>query len=135
MRRAVLDSNVLVSALISPGGASAKLVEETRLGDLEVIISPRLLAELEMVLARKKFRRYFDAGAASKFVALLRRDARLAPDPSGPPPLCSVDPDDDYLLALAYSQKARIVSGDSDLLDLAERAPICSPADLVQAPA
>ena len=131
MRRAVLDTNVFVSALITPAGASAKLVEEMGTGGLEVIASPRLLAELEAVLGRQKFRRYFDAVAGPKFVGLLRRDAVIAPDPDEPAPLRSVDPQDDYLLALAYSQSARLVSGDSHLLDLAAVAPICSPADFV----
>lgn len=131
MWRTVLDTNVFVSALIAPTGTSAKLWEEARAGELEMIVSPRLLAELEDVLAREKFRRYLDLDAVTDFVDLLRRAATVAPDPGGPPPLRSADPEDDYLIALAYSQSARLVSGDSDLLDLADVAPICSPADLL----
>ena len=131
MRRAVLDTSVFVSALITPAGTSAKLLEEARAGELELIVSPRLLAELEDVLARKKFRRYLDLPKAREFVDALRREATVAPDPEGAPPLRSADPEDDYLIALAYSQSARLVSGDSHLLDLADVAPICSPADLL----
>jgi putative PIN family toxin of toxin-antitoxin system len=135
VRRAVLDTNVFVSALITPTGPSAKLVEEMQTGGLEAIVSPRLLAELEIVLGRQKFRRYFDAVAGQKFVGLLRREAVIALDPDEPAPLRSVDSKDDYLIALAFSQSARLVSGDPDLLELADRAPICSPADLLGAPA
>jgi predicted nucleic acid-binding protein len=46
----------------------------------------------------------------------------------------SADPKADYLIALAYSQKALLVSGDSHLLDLTGGAPICAPADLLGAP-
>jgi predicted nucleic acid-binding protein len=46
---------------------------------------------------------------------------------------CSADPDDDYLIALAHDQSAIVVSGDRHLLDLADRAPILSPADLLAA--
>ncbi len=106
MRRAVLDSNVFVSALITPVGSSAKLVEEMRTGGLEVIVSPRLLAELETVLGRPKFRHYVDADAVRAFLELLRHEARVAPDPEEPAPLRSVDPKDDYLLALAFSQSS-----------------------------
>ena len=52
-------------------------------------------------------------------------------DPEGPPPMRSADPDDDYLIALAHGNRAALVSGDSHLLDLADRAPILSPADFL----
>ncbi len=130
MRRAVLDSNVLVSALITPGGPSGRLLEEVRTGELELVVSPRLLAELEMVLERKKFRGYFDLETGRSFCEMLRFEAQMAPDPDAPAPLRSADPKDDYLLALAYGQSSRLISGDSHLLDLAEAgAPICSPAE------
>jgi uncharacterized protein len=131
VRRAVLDSGVLVSALITPTGTPAKLFEEVRVGELELIVSPRLLAELEGVLRRKKFRRYIDLDAVQALFDLLRREAIIAPDPEEPSPLRSADPDDDYLIALARSQSARLISGDSHLLDLADMAPICSPADFL----
>lgn len=131
MRRAVLDPGVLVSALITPAGVPAKLLIEVRAGELELVASPLLLAELEGVLRREKFRRYVDLDAVRDYLDLLRRDAVIAPDPEGPPPLRSADPDDDYLIALAHSQNAVLVSGDSHLLGLAGRAPILSPADFL----
>jgi putative PIN family toxin of toxin-antitoxin system len=111
------------------------LVDEVWTGELELIISPQLLAELEGVLMRQKFRRYFDLASVRHFIDLLRHQATVAPDPDEPGPLRSVDPKDDYLIALAFSQSVRLVSGDSHLLDLADRAPICSPADLLGTPA
>jgi putative PIN family toxin of toxin-antitoxin system len=133
VRRTVLDPGVLVSALITPGGAPAELVAQAREGGLELIVSPLLLGELEDVLAREKFRRYVDLGVALDYAALLRRESRLVADPGTPPPLHSAAPDDDYLIALAHDQSAIVVSGDRHLLDLADRAPILSPADLLGA--
>jgi putative PIN family toxin of toxin-antitoxin system len=52
--RAVLDTNVLVSALISPGGPSAALLLELRAGAFELVASPTLLAELREVLCVQK---------------------------------------------------------------------------------
>jgi uncharacterized protein len=89
-----------------------------------------LLAELEEVLRRKKFRRYVDLAAVAEYIDLLRRDATLVEDPEGPPPLRSADPDDDYLIALAHSQNAILVSGDKHLLDIGRGAPILAPGDL-----
>lgn len=131
MRPAVLDPGVLISALISPNGAPAKLLARARDGDLELVFSSLLLAELEDVLARKKFRHYVDLDTVRAYVDLLRRESVGAPDPQGAPPLSCADPDDDYLIALAHSQSAILVSGDRHLLDLVDRAPILSPADLL----
>ena len=131
MRRAVLDPGVLVSALITPTGAPAKLLEGVRDGELELAVSPLLLGELEEVLGREKFRRYVDLDTVRDYVDLLRREALVAPDPEGPPPLRSADPDDDYLIALARSQNAVLISGDNHLLDLAGQAPVLSPADFL----
>lgn len=131
MRRAVLDPGVLVSALISPSGPPAKLVAQAVAGEFELIVSAALLAELDGVLRREKFRPHFDLETAGEYVALLRRTTTNAADPEQPPPLRSSDPDDDYLIALAHSQNAVVVSGDSDLLDLVGGAPICAPADFL----
>jgi putative PIN family toxin of toxin-antitoxin system len=126
--RAVLDPGVLVSALITPTGRPAKLLLAARAGGFELIISPQLLDELEAVLRRQKFRRYVDLDGVSAYLDLLRRDAQLAADPETPPPIRCMDPEDDYLIALAHSRSAALVSGDSDLLDLAEEIPVFSPA-------
>lgn len=131
VRRAVFDPGVLVSALIAPAGTPAKLLTQVRDGGLELVVSPLLLAELEEVLAREKFRRYVDLEAVRTYIEVLDREGLAFADPDGPPPLRSADPDDDYLLTLARSQNAVLVSGDRHLLDLADRAPILSPADLL----
>jgi putative PIN family toxin of toxin-antitoxin system len=129
--RAVLDPGVLVSALITPTGRPAKLLLAARAGSFELIVSPQLLDELEAVLRREKFRRYVDLDGVAAYLDLLRRDARLTADPETPPPIRCTDPDDDYLVALAHSQSAALVSGDSDLLELAKEIPVFSPADFL----
>jgi predicted nucleic acid-binding protein len=48
------------------------------------------------------------------------------------PPTCSVDPGDDYLIALASSQRAALVSGDKHLLDLAGKIPVFSPREFIR---
>lgn len=129
--RAVLDPGVLVSALITPTGKPAKLLLSARAGSFDLIVSPLLLGELESVLRRKKFRRYVDLDGVTAYLNLLRRDAQLAADPETPPPVRCTDPDDDYLIALAQSQNAALVSGDTDLLELADKIPVFSPAEFL----
>lgn len=47
MRRVVVDSNVLISARLSPRGAPGRLLAAWLAGRFELIASPALLAELE----------------------------------------------------------------------------------------
>jgi len=129
--RAVLDPGVLVSALITPSGTPAKLLLTVGEGGFELVVSPLLLEELEMVLRREKFRRYVVRDGVTAYLDLLGRTAELAPDPKAPPPIHCADPDDDYLIALAHSQDAALVSGDSHLLALAATIPVYTPADFL----
>jgi uncharacterized protein len=124
VRRAVLDPGVLVSALISPGGAPARLLAQAQEGEFELIASAMVLEELEQVLLREKFRRYVDVKTVRTYVDVVRSIARVEPDPDELPPIRCSDPDDDYLITLAFSQNAALVSGDPHLLDLAAKAPI-----------
>lgn len=130
MRRVVIDPGVLVSALITPTGAPARLLEQVRAGALELVVSPLLLGELEEVLRRPKFRRYVGLDVVSDYVDRLGAEALAVTDPDGPSPLRSADPDDDYLIALAHSQNATLISGDKHLLEIGGGAPILAPADL-----
>lgn len=133
MRRAVLDTGVFVSAAVAQNGTCAQLMPKLREGEFEAIVSPFLLKELEGVLRRNKFRRYVDLEFVEGFVEMLRLEATVAPDPAEPAPLRSRDPKDDYLLALAFHQKAMLVSGDFNLVELSGGAPICMPGDLLAA--
>lgn len=126
--RAVLDPNVIISALLSPDGAPARIMRAWRDGAFELVASTLLLAELERALAYPKLRRRIPSSAAAEFVAWLREEADLVDDPGLPPGLRSVDPGDDYLIALAADQRVALVSGDKHLLVLADRLPVLTPA-------
>jgi uncharacterized protein len=130
--RAVLDVNVIVSALLSRNGSPALVVRAWQEGRFELTISTLLLAELERALAYPSLRRRIAAEQAGAVVDWLRTAATVAPDPGGPPPMESEDPGDDYLLALAAAERAMLVSGDDHLLSLADRAPVCAPARFLE---
>ncbi|HSO29340.1 MAG TPA: hypothetical protein VLS28_05520 [Candidatus Sulfomarinibacteraceae bacterium] len=65
---------------------------------------------------------------ADAFVAWIARSAVLAADPGAAPPIRSADPNDDYLLALAMTERAVLVSGDGHLTVLADHLPVRTPA-------
>ena len=131
--RAVLDTNVLVSALISPGGASARLLLELRAGGFELILSPLLLAELREVLGRDKFRRYVIGEEVDTYVELIRSEGLVRADPPPSPEPMSADPDDEYLIDLAREAGAdALVTGDAHLLDLRAIIPALTPAEFLE---
>lgn len=121
--RAVLDPNILISALLSRTGAPAELVARWLAGEFELVFSAALLHELERALAHSKLRARIPVADAEALITLLRRSGRLAADPPEPPRR-SPDPGDDYLLALAEAERAVLASGDRHLLELSGRFPI-----------
>lgn len=129
--RAVLDANVLISAILSPRGTPARLLVAWQAGTFDLVVSPLLLAEVRRALAYPKLARLVPAVDADSFVEWLGRVAELAPDPAGPPPVRSEDPGDDYLVALAAAERAMLVSGDAHLTSLAPRVPVRTPAEFL----
>ena len=122
--RVVLDANVVISALLAPAGAPARVLLAWQDGAFEAVVCDLLLEEIERALSYPKLRRRVPADDAEALVEWLRRSAILAPDPEGTPPIDSPDPGDDYLIALAAERRAVIVSGDAHLLGLSERIPV-----------
>jgi putative PIN family toxin of toxin-antitoxin system len=119
----VLDPGVLIAALISAKGAPRALVRAWTDGTFDLLVSPKLVAELARVLGRPKFRRYATEREARAYVASLERFATLCADVESPARL-SPDPGDDYLLALARAYSANfLVSGDADLYQLENTEP------------
>ena len=126
--RAVLDANVIISAVLSPTGSPAKVFRAWLDGAYELVVSPRLLDELARALAYPKLRARVLGVEAGELIELLRNGADVRADPTSPPPVRSADAGDDYLIALAASSQAVIVSGDRHLLVLGPEVPVFSPA-------
>ena len=128
--RTVIDTNVLVSAVLSPGGASDRLV--VRVNDRHIIIlCEAILGELQNTLINK-FRYSF--ALASELVDGLRRVSEIVEPATFDRQICR-DPDDDAILGTAVAGNADcIVTGDSDLLVLErfQGVDIVSPAGFVQ---
>ena len=99
-------------------------------GEFELVVSPLLLAELERALSYQKLRKRIEPQDAARRGAALEL-GRLGTDPDEPPPVRSRDPGDDYLIALASSAHALLVSGDEHLLEL-DALPILSPARFLE---
>ena len=114
MVRVVLDTNVLVSALINEG-KPRKLVLEL-LDKHTAILSRQMLAELADVISRDKFN--VTGSQVNQFVSNLVRMSKMVQD-NVQFKVVLQDPDDDVVLNTAYTGKAGfIVTGDKHLLVL-----------------
>ncbi len=128
----ILDVNVFVSAALSSNGPPAALVRALRDGDLEVVVSPKLLAEVDEVLRRPKFRRFITLDEVDELVHEIALLCRVEPDPE-PGDAVLRDKDDDYLVFLARAISAEcIVSGDADLTDAQLEPPALSPRQAIE---
>lgn len=112
-RRAVFDTNVLVSAYCF-GGAPAELLRAAIRGEIELVTSPVLLAELARVLADKLG---FDEAHVADVVRQLVRVATVV-RPTQTLGIVVDEPDNRVLECALEGETGLIVSGDRHLLDL-----------------
>lgn len=92
-------------------------------GRYEPVVSNQLLSELEDVLMRDKFRRYFPVEAVKGHLARVLTVASV--EDEGELRHVSPDPKDDYLVALTQASGAgSLVTGDDHLLGLGTLVPI-----------
>ncbi len=109
--RIVLDTNILIGALITKGTPPDRLYRAWLRGEIELVTSTAQIAEVADVLARPRLQKYFDAGEAAAIVENIDTRALILDDP--PDVDLSPDPKDNPILAAAIAGKADlIVSGD-----------------------
>lgn len=120
--RIVVDTNLLVSGVISAGGLPRQLLDAAKRGEFELCTSEVLLAELLDVLSRNKFAaRLTQAGLTPDgIVGDLRRLGIVVSTSATPPRVEPTDPDDDHVVAAAIAGTADLIaSGDKrDMLPL-----------------
>lgn len=131
VKRAVIDSNVLISAALSPDSSPARIVfwllEHGRL-----LFCEETFAELETRLWRPKFDRYLSLENRRLLLHDLSAVGEWIKLPSEGLHPFSRDADDDKFIWLAQVGGAEwLISSDRDLLDLQppEGLRILSPAD------
>jgi uncharacterized protein len=125
--KVVADTNILVSALIFPGGPPEAVYRLALEGKIEIVTSRPLLAELGRVLTEKFG---WEPERAEEAVAQLVRLAEIV-EPSETISDVDADPADNRVLeAAAAGGAAAIVSGDHHLLELKawRGVPITTPA-------
>lgn len=116
--RVVLDTNIVLSALVFSGATSRALRDAWHSGQLQPCACTATVQELMRVLAYPKFR--LNAAEQRELLADYLPFVQVVQIPDPPPavPPCR-DPHDEVFMQLALAAKARaLVSGDQDLLTL-----------------
>ena len=124
--RVVLDSNLIVSALISETGLPAQLLGAWRRDRFDLVLSKEQLEELRRVTRYERLRPWITPSAAGVLLNELRAHAQMLSDL--PEVDRSPDPADNFLLAMAQAgQVEYLVTGDKrHLLTLSGTAPHAS---------
>ena len=121
MLRAVLDANVMISAVIQPKGASGRILRSLlERNTFELVVSHSILAELRRSLSYPKVRKYIktsdedlDLWVASIELIAQPVNGNLRID------AVAADPDDNKYIEAAVEGLAQfVVTGDKHLLSL-----------------
>jgi putative PIN family toxin of toxin-antitoxin system len=125
--RVVLNTNVLVSGLAYPGSIPGRILQLWHQGSLNLILSQYILDEMVRVLPRLRRialspREIRDLADSFMFLATLI-------EPAAERESALRDPMDQPVLAtLRASAADYLITGDKDLLALADKYPIVTPA-------
>ncbi len=117
--RIVIDTNLWVSGLLWRG-LPGKLLRLAEAGEVELCMTPSMLAELAKVLSYERFQpRLAELGlTTAELIAYAMKLASIF-EVSRETSIVAADPDDDvFLHCAAVAKAAYVVSGDHHLLDL-----------------
>jgi putative PIN family toxin of toxin-antitoxin system len=117
--KAVLDTNVVISATLIPGGNEDRILRRWQRGEFELVLSPPILEEMGRALLYERLRK-FRWMTEAEVIMLLGSLAHESLLVSGRVTVtASRDPDDDKFVSAAVEAGAEyVVTGDKDLLEL-----------------
>ena len=110
--RVVLDTNVIVSAFLSPEGKPSTILQLVLRGDIELCLNTAILAEYEQVLHRSKFARIINQPAIILFFNIL---SEIGSTVVGAPSKCNfTDESDRKFYDVANTIGAVLVTGNKN---------------------
>lgn len=131
--RVVLDTNVLLSGIAYPASVPGKIIAAWRQGSLDVSLSVYILDELRRVLPRLAHRHGLSEPEMDDLADLLALQAELV-EPVAVTGADLRDPNDQPVLGtllavIGITEAIYLITGDKDLLAVADRYPILTPAE------
>jgi uncharacterized protein len=126
--RVVLDTNVLVSGLAYPASIPGRIVGVWRQGGLDVVLSRYILDEMVRVLPRLPRIKLVPGEIRDLADSFMFLADVVEPDAEQEPGLRDAA-DQQVLATLRASRADYLITGDKDLLALAGKYPIVTPAE------
>jgi len=128
----VIDTNVLLSGIAYPASVPGKILAAWRHGSLDVLLSAYILDELRRVLPKLAHRHGLSVAEMDDLVEILSIQAEVIEPQQEEEPRLRDAADQPVLgtllAALQASSADYLVTGDKDLLALADCHPIITPA-------
>lgn len=121
MQRVVIDTNVIVSGILSRKGAPAEVLNAWRERRFLLLSSSDIVAEVRTVMKYPRIRHKYNISddEIEQTISLLEHDALLVAGDSNVAGSVPDDPKDEMFLACALDGQADVVvSGDHHVLDL-----------------
>ena len=107
--KVVIDTNILVSALLSPYGAPAQVFDHVLNGSVVMCFDSRIIAEYQDVLSRPKF--MFNQRAVSLIIDfIVQTGISYVPEPMD---VDFHDPDDKVFYEVAVQVEGYLVTGNT----------------------
>ncbi len=130
--RVILDTNVLLSGIAYPASVPGRIIAAWRHGSVEVLLSVYILNELRRVLPRLEQRHGMSPTEIDDLVDILSIQAEIIEPLPGKDQTLRDEKDrpvlGTLLAALAAASADYLITGDKDLLALADRHSIVTPA-------
>lgn len=109
--RAVVDTNILVSALLRPGGPPDAVIQAIRRDLLQPVVCDQIVAEYRDVLARRRFRLH--PADTAELVTLIEAQAAWAHVTPYPALEALPDPADWPFIAAALAAACPVITGNA----------------------
>ena len=131
--RVVLDTNVLLCGIAYPASIPGRIMAAWRHGSIEVVLSNFILDELRRVLPRLQSRHGLNKSEINDLVDSLALLAETVEPEAGLPEAALRDANDQPVLGTLLAARSTpgttyLVTGDKDLLALADSYPVVTPA-------
>lgn len=137
MPKIVVDTNLVVSAVITSHGNSARVLELFRKNLIEIVISEEIATEIQKVLNYPKIRKRhgWSQEETKRFIKGIKKFCIVVTPEAHSDSIVIQDASDDKFLDCALAGEADyIVTGDNHLLNLGQYSgiPIITPARLLE---
>lgn len=117
MIRAVVDTNLIVSYLLTQSETLSRLIDHWERGTFVYLVSPMLVGELREVVHRPKLRQRMRSDPAI-LLELVEMEAEWTPGVLTLSGVCRDPKDEPFIACAVEGNAAYLVTGDADLLEM-----------------